>query len=228
MPKNTQEIKTLAYVLKRTNYLEADRILSLITPSGKMSAIAKGARRAKSKLAGGVEMFSLTELIIHQGNGKMGLVTSARMIKFYDKIMTDFNKMEVAAQILKKINTVAESSDAPEYFDMVDECLCALNDGENVDLVQSWFLLNVLRVSGEEVNVYRDAMGEKLSADKKYEFDVFENAFLPRKSGRYGADEIKMIRLMLTAKLNMVAKVKGVEALLPAVTKFARNVNKMI
>ncbi len=228
MSKSTLDIKTRAYVLRRTNYMEADRILSLITPEGKMSVIAKGARKAKSKLAGGIEMFSLTELNIHQGHGQMGLVTSARMVKFYDKIIADFNKMELASMILRKINMVAESSDAPEYFNMVDESMAALNDDENTDLIQSWFLLNLMKTSGEEINVYRDVNGEKLSADERYEYDAFENAFAAREGGRYGADEIKMIRLMLATNLNVVTKVKNAEALIPAVLKFARNVNKMI
>ena len=62
MSKNTldnKDIRTKAFVLKRTNYREADRILNLITPEGKISAIARGARREKSKLAGGIEMFCL-------------------------------------------------------------------------------------------------------------------------------------------------------------------------
>ena len=46
-----KDIKTYAYVLRRTNYGEADRILNLITPSGKMTAIAKSVRKEKSKLA---------------------------------------------------------------------------------------------------------------------------------------------------------------------------------
>ena len=52
MPTNTpNDIKTLAYVIRRTNYGEADRIINLITPEGKISAIAKGVRKEKSKLA---------------------------------------------------------------------------------------------------------------------------------------------------------------------------------
>ena len=53
MPKNTanKDLKTLGIVLRRTNYGEADRILNLITPVGKVAAMAKGVRKEKSKLA---------------------------------------------------------------------------------------------------------------------------------------------------------------------------------
>ena len=67
MYKSTQEIKTSGYVVGRTNYSEADRILRIITPVGKVSAIAKGVRKPKSKLAGGIELLTLSDLVIHRG-----------------------------------------------------------------------------------------------------------------------------------------------------------------
>ena len=61
------DLRTEAIILRRTDYGEADRILNILTPSGKISAIAKGVRKARSKLAGGIEMFTLAELLIHSG-----------------------------------------------------------------------------------------------------------------------------------------------------------------
>ena len=40
-----KDIKTKGYVIRRTNYGEADRILNIITPLGKLSAMAKGVRK---------------------------------------------------------------------------------------------------------------------------------------------------------------------------------------
>ena len=78
MPKNTpKDLKTKALVLRRTNYSEADRILNLITPEGKVSVIAKGVRKPKSKLAGSVEMFTLFEANLHFGRSEMGVLTGA-------------------------------------------------------------------------------------------------------------------------------------------------------
>ena len=53
-----------AIVLRRTNYGEADRILQLLTPKGKRSVMAKGARRERSKLAGGIELFALCDVVL--------------------------------------------------------------------------------------------------------------------------------------------------------------------
>ena len=54
MVNNSRDKRTQAIVLRRTNYGEADRILQLLTPEGKKSVMAKGVRKEKSKLAGGI------------------------------------------------------------------------------------------------------------------------------------------------------------------------------
>ena len=57
--------RTRAIVLKRTNYGEADRILQLLTTYGKRNVIAKSVRREKSRMAGGIELFSICEVVIN-------------------------------------------------------------------------------------------------------------------------------------------------------------------
>lgn len=220
------DIRTLAYVLRRTNYGEADRILNLITPNGKMSAIAKSVRKEKSKLAGGIEMFSLVELVIHTGKSEMGTITSAKMLKFYDKILKDYSKVELAATILKKVSIASENSGSSNYFEIVDECMAALNSGVNTALIESWFLLNMVKESGEDINLYRSIDGEKLSPGKKYVFDTLDSSFCEKENGDYGANEIKVLRLMVTNKLSTVSKIKDYEQYLPSIVKFARIVAK--
>lgn len=51
------DLRTQAIVLRRTNYGESDRILNLLTPEGKVSVIARGVRKEKSRLAGSIELF---------------------------------------------------------------------------------------------------------------------------------------------------------------------------
>ncbi len=221
------DIKTLAYVLRRTNYGEADRIINLITPEGKMSAIARGVRKEKSKLAGGIEMFSLIELNINRGKSELGVVTSARMLKYYDKLLMDFRRMELAALILKHVSMMAESSDSPEYFKLVDQGLAGLNAGLNVDLVESWFWLNLMKVSGEEINLYRDADGQKLIPENKYMWDVMAAAFARSEQGDFGADEIKMLRLIASTDLGVVGRVKNIDIMMPKILWLIRKVSKI-
>ena len=61
------DIRTKAIVLRRTNYGEADRILNFLTEQGVIAAIAKGVRKEKSKLAGAVELFTVSDITHHKG-----------------------------------------------------------------------------------------------------------------------------------------------------------------
>ena len=221
------DIKTQGIVLRRTNYGEADRILNIITPEGKVSAIARGSRKEKSKLAGGIEMFTLADFRIHTGRGELGVVTSAKMLEHYGGILKDYERMEFAGIVLKKISAAAENSGGNEFFEITRQCLKELSNGTNLALVKSWFWLNLARVSGEEVNLYRDTSGERLRADEKYDWDVGEMGFARRERGGYGADEIKMLRILVTSGLDVAKRVKLTEEMGAKILHLAQIVGKI-
>ena len=223
---SSEYLRTFGYVLKRTNYAEADRILNIITPSGKISAIAKGVRREKSKLAGGIEIFSLVDFNIHFGRGDLGIVTGAKMLKHYSEILKNYERMELASLFLKKINSVAENSDAKEFFDILGQSLIALNNGYNLKLIEAWFLLNLTRASGEEINLYRDINGERLEASKWYDFDKVEGTFFEKENGEFGVNEIKMLRLMITSDFDVIRRVKISSEVVVKILQFAKIVSK--
>ena len=229
MSKNMPDkfLRTFGYVLRRMNYGEADRILNILTPAGKFSAMAKGVRKEKSKLAGGIEMFSLIDFNIHQGRSDLGIVTGAKMMKYYSEILKDYNRMEMTAEFLKKINLVSEHSDAEDYFNILGQSLVALNSGFDIKLIEAWFLLNLARASGEEINLYRDVAGEKLEIDLKYDFDNLELAFVVRENGEFSADEIKMLRLIITNDFNVIQRVKVSDEIVLKVLRFAKIISKM-
>lgn len=218
-----KDLKTRAYVLKRTNYGEADRILNLITPVGKIAVMAKGVRKPKSKLAGGVEMFSLTEVNLHFGKSEMAVLTGASMLRFYGEILKDLNRMEIASDILKRISRAADSVDTAEFFEIVDKCLVALNDGRNADMIKAWFILNLARVMGEEINLYCDNNGEKLQVDKKYRWDDNERVFCGSLDGEFDADTIKILRILTTMDLAVVWRIKGAEKHLPEILEICKS-----
>lgn len=222
-----KDIRTLGYVLRRTNYGEADRILNLITPQGKISVIAKGVRKEKSKLAGGIEMFTLTDFNIHFGRSEFGTVTGAKMQRYYGNIIKDLNKMELAAVILKKTNKAAEGSNNPEYFNIVDQSLMGLNSDQNVSLVEAWYLMNLTKATGEEINLYRDLNGEKLMVDQKYSWDVLDGAFSKNDQGEFGAGEIKMLRLILAMNLEVAGRVRVDDGMIDRVLWLARTASRV-
>lgn len=222
------DLKTDAIVLRRTNVGEADRIINLLTPGGKITVSAKSVRKEKSKLAGGIEMFCLSRVEIHQSQ-KSGrnILTSAKMQKFYKNILADFERLELASEILRQVSKASEGIDSPEYFDLVKQCFEGLDDGLSVSLVSTWFLLNFARLKGDQVNLITDTNGEKLRADEKYVWNSTDLALSPLEKGKIGAEEIKTARLMLSAPLKLVARVKDLETYVPEISYIAKTMNQL-
>lgn len=229
MSTNSQpkDIRTVAYVLRRTNYGEADRILNLLTPNGKISAMAKGARKEKSKLAGNIEMFCKIDINVHQGKNEFGVLTSAKMLKYYSNLVIDLPRMELASLILKKVNAASENSDNSEFFEIIDQTLNALDEKYPADLVEAWFWFNFAKANGEEVNLYRDVNDNKLEQDKTYIWDTHESALKEQLGGNIACDEIKLMRLMLTSKLTVIHRVKNLSGKIPSILHIAKSINKI-
>lgn len=204
----TKDIRTNGIILRRTNYGEADRILSILTHNGKITAIAKSVRKTRSKLAGSIEMFSLIDFNIHQGRSEMGVVTGAKMLEYYNQIITDFDRMELMGVILKRVSRAAEHSDSPDFFNITKQCLQGLNSAANLELTECWFLLNLMKASGEEVNLYRDVVGNKLTISARYNWDPVNESFVKHEQGEYDPNEIKVLRLMTTTSLKTTRKIK--------------------
>lgn len=211
-----QPYRTKAIVLRRTNYGEADRILSVLTPErGKISAIAKGVRKPKSKLAGGLELLALCDITILEGRGDMGLITSARIDQFYGDILHEYERMELAYAIIKDINRAAETVSEPEFFYLLRDSLMYLND-THIDwrLTELWFRLQCAALLGRALNVATDREGNRLAADKHYHYDFGENAFYADIAGRFGEPHIKLLRLAATKNPAILRQVSGLDAVL--------------
>jgi|SRR5271156_225637 len=79
MSGHERAYKTHAIVLRARNLGEADRIYTLLTAlRGKIDAVAKGVRRAKSQVAGRLEFMSEAALTLHRGRN-LDVITSAEL-----------------------------------------------------------------------------------------------------------------------------------------------------
>ena len=80
-------LKTDAVVLRSMRYGEADRILHLYTPErGRVSAIAKGVRRVKSRFGGRLEPYFRLRLVLYEGRSELLTVTSAETLDGHPRL----------------------------------------------------------------------------------------------------------------------------------------------
>ena len=101
-------ISDSAIILSRTDYGERDRILTLLSAEhGKLRAIAKGVRAAKSKLAGGIELFAENKLVLLEGKGELYTVISSQMSRYFGGISKDIDASMYVYDCLKAVNKLA-------------------------------------------------------------------------------------------------------------------------
>jgi DNA repair protein RecO len=191
------QIVTTGIVLSRRDFQEADRIITVITPDhGKVGMIAKGVRRPNSKLAGGIELFSVSNITYLPGRGDLSTLVSSRLITHYANIVKDIQRTMLGYDLLKRMNRATEEAADPEYFQILKTSLEGLNDLElPIELVELWFTMQILYVSGHAPNLKTDVEGNKLEAGKTYLFDFEDMAFRTQAHGPFTANHIKLLRL---------------------------------
>ncbi len=97
-------VKTEGVILKRRNFGEADRILTVFTDKmGKISVMAKGVRRISSRRAGNVELLNRVIMFLHQGKG-MPILTEAKALDTYPKLKADLTLSTYSFHILELVD----------------------------------------------------------------------------------------------------------------------------
>ena len=105
-------LKTEAIVLRSIRYGEADRVLHLYTPGrGRVSAIAKGVRKTRSRFGGRLEPFFRLQLILHEGRSDLMTVTSAETVAAHPRLREDARALDGAARACEAVGRVFDDGD---------------------------------------------------------------------------------------------------------------------
>lgn len=219
-------IVTKGIVLSRRDYQEADRILHVLTPDqGRLSLIAKGVRRPKSKLAGGIELFTINELTILPSKNDLKTLISSRMSVNYGNIVKDIKRTMLGYELLKQVNRYVEDEAGPEYFELLSSVFEGLNDPDvALGYVEAWFALQLLRITGHAPNLSTDTEGHPLSAERSYLFDFEASGFRQQTNGPYDVNHLKLLRLMLAASSPTVLRqVQGASGYIDALLPLSKN-----
>lgn len=197
-----QNISDTTIVLSRINYGETDRILNVLSRHhGKISILAKGVRKAQSKLAAGIELFSENEVVLHRSKSDMHILTSGRMKNYYGEIAKDLDASNVMYECLKIINKIIPEGQGSEYYSVLKNILKEAKNNEiPIDQLKIWFDLKVLKLHGSLPNLNTDPNGNRLDSKDKFQFDYDKQAFFTRSEGRFNSDNIKVLRRLAKAQ----------------------------
>jgi DNA repair protein RecO (recombination protein O) len=97
--------KTEAIVLRSIRYGEADRVLHLYTPDrGRIGAIAKGVRRARSRFGGRLEPCARVALVLHRGRSDLLTITGADTVASHARLREHGAALDGAVRACDAVN----------------------------------------------------------------------------------------------------------------------------
>jgi DNA repair protein RecO (recombination protein O) len=108
-----------ALVLRKTKLGETDLILNLLAADGRqVRAVAKGARKPKSRLGARTEPFTVADLLLHSGRS-LEIIAEAETVSSHDGLRSDYDRATAAAVVADVLDkTSVEGQAEPQLFDM--------------------------------------------------------------------------------------------------------------
>ena len=145
-------VTTDAIVLRSYNLAESDRIVVCLTrSSGLVRAVAKGARRMKSRFGAALEPFTLIKLSFHEReNRDLVTMSAAEILKSHFNLSSNFDTAEVLAYMGELVTEFAPPHETDErLFRMLTACVEALADQSGSErALTRYFEIWLLRLAG--------------------------------------------------------------------------------
>ena len=169
--------QTQGIILKQTKLGEFDKIVTIYTPElGKLSAVAKGACRPKSKLGGNVEPLTHSLMLLAKGRN-LDIVTQSQTINGFLALKSDLWRMACGLYILELIDSFTiEGGENRPLFDLSLDILTQLSEPDSSEAILRYFELHLLHHLG-----YRPQLRRCVNCDSPLKPVV--NFFSPSKGG---------------------------------------------
>jgi DNA repair protein RecO (recombination protein O) len=211
--------QTTAIVLGRTNFGEADRIIRLLTAEhGKLSAVAKGVRRVKSKSGGHLEPFGEVNLMLASGRN-LDVITSARLVWYPHELTSDFDRLQLAGAVATLADRLAPAGQpSPDLYELVHRSLSLINAGRTMVLVELWYKLRLLEISGLRPELDHCLVCGRSDSDTRYWFEAERGGLTcddcrSATAASMEQSTIKLWRLMLERDFEVIDRIGGAGAL---------------
>lgn len=147
--------QTEAIVLRRSDFGEADRLLTVLTPErGKLRLIAKGARKPISRKSGHVELFSHGRYLVAVGH-ELDIITQAETIEPFAPLHEDLLRASYAYYIAELTDAfTADRDENRPLFELLKDALTWLATAGDLALVARYFELHLLRLAGFQPQLF--------------------------------------------------------------------------
>ena len=138
-------------VVRRREQGEADRVLTLCTPAGKLDVIAKGARKLASRKAGHVELFTCSRFVVSRVANSWDIVSQAETIDAHEALRADVLRGAYARYVVElydRFFTPEHEEGGPAVFDLLNHALSWLSSDGDLELATRFYELHLLALAG--------------------------------------------------------------------------------
>ena len=167
---DSRSYRAQGVVLRHVEVGEADRILSFYTLEyGKLSAIAKGIRKMRSRKAGHLEPFSRVELMLAKGRN-LDVISQAEAQSTYENLRADLKLIAYAAYVVELLDrfTYEEGENRPLYNLLVNT-LSRLDEGSPAQTVVHFYEVQLMDLLGFKPQLQVCvACGEKIEPEDQF------------------------------------------------------------
>lgn len=177
-------IKTSGIIISETNLGDYDKMLTMLTPGiGKISCVAKGARRPKSALLAGTQFLCFGNYMMYKGANTYN-INSCDTIEVFYNIRTDLNKLNCAVEITKIIRDVTEENEnCYKILQLYLNTLYVLSETDkNPELIVSIFKMKLLCFLGYTPRI-KECVNCKSAENIRY-FSIKDNGFKCENCGK--------------------------------------------
>jgi len=150
-----KNLKVNGIIIAENNSNDFDKMITMLTPNlGKISCSAKGARRTKSQLLGGTQLFTFGEYMLFKGSDTY-TINSCETIEMFYNLRTDLDKLMYATHVNKIINDVTTENQNSFYvLKLFLNTLYAISETDkDLDFILSVFKMRLMKLIGYAPNV---------------------------------------------------------------------------
>ena len=147
---------TEGIIMQRRDQGEADRVVRLCTPSGKVDVLAKGARKVRSRKAGHIELFARASFILSRVPNYWDIISQAETLEPHTRLRSDLLRgtyARYAVELLDRFLSDGEGSAAA--FDLLNHTLAWLCEADDLDTIARFYEQHLLGLAGFRPELFR-------------------------------------------------------------------------
>ncbi len=191
-------IKTKGIILSESNMNDFDKMVTILTPNGKIGCSAKGARKPKSLLMSGTQFLCFGEYLIYEGTSTYH-INSCDIIELFYPIRTDLDKLKYASHVSKIINDVTyENQNTYRILQLYLNTLYMISQSDrSLEFILSVFKIRLLTLLGFSPQI-KNCTSCKEQENLKY-FSLKDNGFKCEACGKIDKSAIQISNSTQTA-----------------------------